>query len=71
MLIIIMCSGYLCIFIWSAHAPQQQQQQQKVNRPFRNERSAELPANCLRKNIQQLLGHEGEVREKTSKNYFQ
>ena len=66
MLLIITCSGYLCIFIWSAHAPQQQQQQQqrKVSRPFLNERSAELPANCLRKNIQQLLGHEGEVREK-------
>lgn len=65
MFLIIMCSGYLCIFIWSAHAlQQQQQQQQKVSRPFLNERSAELPANCLRKNIQQLLGHEGEVREK-------
>lgn len=69
MLIIIMCSGYLCIFIWTAHVPQQQQQ--KVSRPFLNERSAKLPANCLRKHTQQLLGREGEVRAKTSKNYFQ
>ncbi|KAI4553858.1 hypothetical protein MJT46_016038, partial [Ovis ammon polii x Ovis aries] len=48
--------GYLCIFIWAARAPQQQR---KVSRPFLNERSAKLSANCWRKNIQQLLGHEG------------